>query len=133
MAALLVANQLLMAAVKIWESDPDSPYVLGLTLNALAFISDAVGHAHIAGGDPSAIDGNVLQKGHATTQAMFLLLGVAGNLGVIGEKKYAGFALEKVPDLGKKTLGARVVTNPMFIIPLNLWQTAHGAGVFGSA
>ena len=48
-----------------WESDPDSPYVLGLTLNALAFISDAVGHAHIAGGDPSAIDGNVLQKGHA--------------------------------------------------------------------
>ena len=91
------------------------------------------GHAHIAGGDPSAIDGNVLQKGHATTQAMFLLLGVAGNLGVIGEKKYAGFALEKVPDLGKKTLGARVVTNPMFIIPLNLWQTAHGAGVFGSA
>jgi len=132
-AALLVANQLLMAAVKIWESDPDSPYVLGLTLNALAFISDAVGHAHIAGGDPSAIDGNVLQKGHATTQAMFLLLGVAGNLGVIGEKKYAGFALEKVPDLGKRTLGARVVTNPMFIIPLNLWQTAHGAGVFGSA
>ena len=81
----------------------------------------------------AAIDGNVLQKGHATTQAMFLLLGVAGNLGVIGEKKYAGFALEKVPDLGKKTLGARVVTNPMFIIPLNLWQTAHGAGVFGSA
>ena len=41
----MVANQLLMAAVKIWESDPDSPYVLGLTLNALAFISDAVGHA----------------------------------------------------------------------------------------
>ena len=87
----MVANQLLMAAVKIWESDPDSPYVLGLTLNALAFISDAVGHAHIAGGDPSAIDGNVLQKGHATTQAMFLLLGVAGNLGVIGrwEEKWA--------------------------------------------
>ena len=83
MAALLVANQLLMAAVKIWESDPDSPYVLGLTLNALAFISDAVGHAHIAGGDPSAIDGNVLQKGHATTQAMFLLLGVAGNLDAV--------------------------------------------------
>ena len=52
MAALFVANQLLMAAVKIWESDPDSPYVLGLTLNALAFIADAVGHAHVAGGDP---------------------------------------------------------------------------------
>ena len=62
MAALLVANQLLMAAVKIWESDPDSPYVLGLTLNALAFISDAVGYAHIAGGDPSAIDATSSRK-----------------------------------------------------------------------
>ena len=133
MAAFFVANQLLMAAVKIWESDPDSPYVLGLTLNALAFIADAVGHAHVAGGDPTAIDGNVLQKGHAMTQALFLLLGVAGNLGVIGEKKYAGLALEKVPDLGKRTLGARIATNPKVIIPLNLWQTAHAAGVFGLA
>ena len=55
-------------------------------LNAAAFVVDVATHAFLAGGDASAVDGNILQKGHSYSQLVFVALMAAGNCLVVGEK-----------------------------------------------
>lgn len=131
-AAMTVANQCLLAAMAILDDDKDSAYVPGLCIIAGAFLLDMATHCWIVGGeDAKAIDGNVLQKGHAFSQAAFAGMIAAANMIVIGESNPSG--LSKIPDLGWKTMGARFFMNPKVLIPLNLWQSAHALGVFGKA
>ena len=86
-------------------------------------------HEFVAGGVRRDVDGNILQKGHSYSQLVFVALMAAGNCLVIGEKNPSG--LSNVPDIDWRTTGARFFTNAKVLVPINIWQTAHGLGAFG--
>ena len=129
-AATAIAQQLLLAALAIWEKDPNDPYALRLCLNAAAFVVDVATHAFLAGGDASAVDGNILQKGHSYSQLVFVALMAAGNCLVVGRRIPRGSATRPTSTGGRRARGSSP-TPRSSRVPINIWQTAHGLGAFG--
>ena len=126
-----IVNRLLAAAAKIAEEKgDDAPEALGLTLWALAFLTDQFVHLYIAGDatNERAADENVMQRGHKMGLFAFTALATSGGV-VMGEK--VPLWCEAIPDHGFATLGARVLLNKALIAPLAVWQTLHAFGVFG--
>jgi hypothetical protein len=126
-----IVNRLLAAAKKIAEEKgDDAPEALGLTLWALAFLSDQFAHLYIAGDatNERAADENVMQRGHKMGFFAFWGLALSGGA-VMGEK--VPLWCEAIPDHGFATLGARVLLNKAMITPVAVWQTLHAFGVFG--
>ena len=125
-AATAIAQQLLLAALAIWEKDPNDPYALGLCLTAAAFVVDVATHAFLAGGDASAVDGTSCRRATVLPARLRRPHG-AGNCLVVGEKIPRGSATcrHRLEDDGRaahQRQGPRADQHQ---------ETAHGLGAFG--